>query len=98
MMTATAPNTTGTKTINEETSYRKCPTSNSIIEKNKQDPEETKDMTGGLDKEKFDWKEAWYPVYLEEDMYKEKPMAVTVLGMNLVIWWDENASNEEALE
>ena len=42
-------------------------------------------MTGGLDKEKFDWKESWYPVYLEDDLYKEKPMAVTVLGMNFVI-------------
>ena len=54
-------------------------------------------MTGGLDKDKFDWKEAWYPVYLEEDLYKEKPMAVTILGMSLVVWWDQNASNEEAL-
>jgi phenylpropionate dioxygenase-like ring-hydroxylating dioxygenase large terminal subunit len=45
---------------------------------------------GGLDSESFDVKEAWYPVYYLEDLDKNKPQTFTLLGINIVIWWDKS--------
>ncbi|WP_241329762.1 Rieske 2Fe-2S domain-containing protein, partial [Escherichia coli] len=43
---------------------------------------------GGTDPTRFDWKEAWYPVHYVQDLDKTKPTKFTLLGKDLVIWWD----------
>ena len=43
--------------------------------------------------ENFDWKKNWYPIALEEYTDKKKPFKFTLLGENLVIWWD-NINNK----
>ncbi|MBW4421246.1 MAG: Rieske 2Fe-2S domain-containing protein [Myxacorys californica WJT36-NPBG1] len=47
---------------------------------------------GGVDPNRFDWKEAWYPVYYVEDLDKAKLTKFTLLGQDLVIWWDKQAA------
>ncbi len=47
---------------------------------------------GGVDPHRFDWTEAWYPVYYVEDLDKTKLAKFTLLGQDLVIWWDEQAT------
>ncbi|GAQ78701.1 Pheophorbide a oxygenase [Klebsormidium nitens] len=42
---------------------------------------------GGHD---FQWAENWYPIAVERDVRKELPLAVTILGKPLVLWWDRN--------
>ena len=44
---------------------------------------------GGTDPDRFDPQEVWYPVYYLEDLDKRKLMTFTLLGQNLVIWWDQ---------
>lgn len=44
---------------------------------------------GGLDPNYFDWQEVWYPVHYVEDLDKKQPNTFTLLGQNLVIWWDQ---------
>lgn len=46
---------------------------------------------GGSDPTRFDWKEAWYPVHYIEDLDKSKLTRFTLLGRDLVIWWDRQA-------
>ncbi|MBD0344105.1 MAG: Rieske 2Fe-2S domain-containing protein [Coleofasciculus sp. Co-bin14] len=46
---------------------------------------------GGSDPSRFDWKEVWYPLYYVRDLDKSKPTPFTLLGRDLVIWWDEPA-------
>lgn len=46
---------------------------------------------GGLDEQRFDWAEAWYPVHYVEDLDRDRPTAFTLLGRDLVIWWDPHA-------
>lgn len=53
---------------------------------------------GGTDPTRFDWKEAWYPVYYIQDLDKTKPAKFTLLGQDLVIWWDANAESWQAFE
>ena len=48
---------------------------------------------GGSDPTRFDVKEAWYPVYYLEDLDKTKPNPFTLLGQNIVIWWDKSAQS-----
>jgi phenylpropionate dioxygenase-like ring-hydroxylating dioxygenase large terminal subunit len=48
--------------------------------------------TGGSDPLRFDWKEAWYPIYYLCDLDKTKPTPFTLLATDLVIWWDSTAS------
>lgn len=43
---------------------------------------------GGPDPDRFDWKEAWYPVHYSEDLDRKRPNRFTLLGRDLVIWWD----------
>lgn len=45
---------------------------------------------GGSDPTRFDWKEAWYPVHYVEDLDKSTLTKFTLLGQNLVIWWDRH--------
>lgn len=46
---------------------------------------------GGSDPHRFDVKEAWYPVYYLDDLDKSQPNKFTLLGQDLVIWWDRQA-------
>lgn len=36
----------------------------------------------------FNWKKNWYPIALEKYTDKKNPFKFTLLGENLVIWWD----------
>lgn len=47
---------------------------------------------GGTDPCHFDCQEAWYPVHYVEDLDKTKPTRFTLLGQDLVLWWDLQAS------
>lgn len=47
---------------------------------------------GGSNLTWFDWKEAWYPVFYLNDLDKSKPARFTLLGQDLVIWWDHHAA------
>lgn len=43
---------------------------------------------GGGDPTYFDWRAAWYPVFYERDLDRQRPNRFTLLGEDLVIWWD----------
>ncbi|MEM8614048.1 MAG: Rieske 2Fe-2S domain-containing protein, partial [Cyanobacteria bacterium P01_H01_bin.105] len=45
---------------------------------------------GGSDPQRFDWFEAWYPIYYVEDLDKAKPTRFTLLEQDVVIWWEPN--------
>lgn len=45
-------------------------------------------LLGGSDPDRFDPKEAWYPVYFLEDLDPSRPTSFTLLDQDLVIWWD----------
>jgi phenylpropionate dioxygenase-like ring-hydroxylating dioxygenase large terminal subunit len=53
---------------------------------------------GGCNPDFFEWKEAWYPVYFLEDLDKSKPTPFTLLGRDIVIWWDKQASQWRAFD
>lgn len=53
---------------------------------------------GGTDPSRFDWKEAWYPVDYLEDLDRSKLTKFTLLGQDLVIWWDKTASRWRVFE
>lgn len=54
--------------------------------------------TGGSDPTYFDCKEAWYPVHYVEDLDKSMLTKFTLLGQDLVIWWDRQAECWRAFE
>lgn len=49
-------------------------------------------LAGGNDSDRFDWQEVWYPVHYVTDLSKSQPTPFTLLGRDIVIWWDKNAS------
>jgi len=49
-------------------------------------------LAGGNDPSHFDWQEVWYPVHYVADLSKSEPTPFTLLGRDIVIWWDKNAS------
>jgi len=53
---------------------------------------------GGTDPNRFDCKEAWYPVHYIQDLSKTEPTKFTLLGQDLVIWWDATAETWRAFE
>jgi phenylpropionate dioxygenase-like ring-hydroxylating dioxygenase large terminal subunit len=53
---------------------------------------------GGLDPERFDMQEVWYPVHYIEDLDKSKPTSFTLLNRNLVLWWDRDGETWRAFE
>ncbi|MBW4617621.1 MAG: Rieske 2Fe-2S domain-containing protein [Desmonostoc vinosum HA7617-LM4] len=53
---------------------------------------------GGLDPERFDWQEAWYPVYYVEDLNKSRLTRFTLLERDIVLWWDQNEQTWRAFE
>lgn len=50
-------------------------------------------LPGGSDPNYFDFNEAWYPVHYVQDLDKSKPTPFTLLGRDLVIWWDRLAES-----
>jgi phenylpropionate dioxygenase-like ring-hydroxylating dioxygenase large terminal subunit len=65
--------------------------SNSILESATSHPKVTAELTaGGLDPDRFDWQEVWYPVHYVEDLDKSQPTRFTLLERDIVIWWDKN--------
>jgi len=55
-------------------------------------------QAGGTDPTRFDCKEAWYPVHYVEDLDKTKPNKFTLLGQDMVLWWDSQANCWRAFE
>jgi len=53
---------------------------------------------GGNDPDIFDYKEAWYPVYYLVDLDKSKLATFTLLGRDIVIWWDKPANSWRVFE
>ncbi|MBL1177493.1 Rieske 2Fe-2S domain-containing protein [Pantanalinema sp. GBBB05] len=51
---------------------------------------------GGNDPDRFDVKEAWYPIHYIEDLDPAKPTRFTLLEQDLVIWWDRQAGQWRA--
>ncbi|MBW4557586.1 MAG: Rieske 2Fe-2S domain-containing protein [Trichormus sp. ATA11-4-KO1] len=51
---------------------------------------------GGSDPNCFDWQEAWYPVHYLDDLDKSKPTPFTLLGKDIVIWWDRQTQSWKA--
>lgn len=47
---------------------------------------------GGLDSQRFNWQEVWHPLHYVRDLDKNKPTPFTLLGQDLVIWWEEKTS------
>ncbi|KAJ7527737.1 hypothetical protein O6H91_16G068700 [Diphasiastrum complanatum] len=40
------------------------------------------------DRRKFDWNSHWYPVAIAANLDKRLPHAATIMGHDLVVWWD----------
>jgi phenylpropionate dioxygenase-like ring-hydroxylating dioxygenase large terminal subunit len=55
-------------------------------------------LAGGSDPTRFDWKEAWYPVHYLQDLDQAKLTKFTLLGQDLVLWWDQHAQCWRAFE
>jgi phenylpropionate dioxygenase-like ring-hydroxylating dioxygenase large terminal subunit len=55
-------------------------------------------LAGGNDPACFDWKEVWYPIYYVRDLDRTKPMSFTLLGQDLVIWWDRTETTWRVFE
>jgi phenylpropionate dioxygenase-like ring-hydroxylating dioxygenase large terminal subunit len=53
---------------------------------------------GGNDPARFDWKEVWYPAYYIQDLDRSQPIPFTLLGQDLVIWWDRLAETWRVFE
>ena len=52
---------------------------------------------GGPDPQRFDWFEAWYPVHYVEDLDQTKPTRFTLLGQDVVIWWEPTSQTWRVL-
>lgn len=53
---------------------------------------------GGPDPERFDWKEAWHPLFFVSDLDPRQPHRFTLLDQDLVIWWDQAGNTWRAFE
>jgi phenylpropionate dioxygenase-like ring-hydroxylating dioxygenase large terminal subunit len=53
---------------------------------------------GGSDPQRFDWAEAWHPIYLVEDLDPSKPTPFTLLDQDLVIWWEPTTQHWRVVE
>jgi phenylpropionate dioxygenase-like ring-hydroxylating dioxygenase large terminal subunit len=58
----------------------------------KSTPEPNDLPVGGVDANRFNVREAWYPVFYVEDLDKTKPAKFTLLEQDLVIWWDPQSN------
>lgn len=66
--------------------------SNTVLQSEENSLNVTSEMlpAGGLDPERFDWREVWYPVHYIEDLDKSQPTRFTLLERDIVLWWDQN--------
>ncbi|XP_019057846.1 PREDICTED: protochlorophyllide-dependent translocon component 52, chloroplastic [Tarenaya hassleriana] len=48
--------------------------------------------------EKFDWYANWYPIMPVCDLDKRVPHAKTVMGLDLVVWWDRNEKQWKVMD
>ncbi|KAL3681130.1 hypothetical protein R1sor_024086 [Riccia sorocarpa] len=48
--------------------------------------------------ESFNWLEQWYPISVLKHMDKKQPYAETILGRDLVVWWDRNAGRWQVFD
>lgn len=55
-------------------------------------------LAGGADTTLFDCQEVWYPVHYVRDLDKSKPTPFTLLGENIVIWWEQQTECWRAFE
>jgi phenylpropionate dioxygenase-like ring-hydroxylating dioxygenase large terminal subunit len=53
----------------------------------------TEILPGGSNPDSFQLAEAWYPVHYLQDLDKSKPTPFTLLGKDIVIWWDQKNSS-----
>jgi phenylpropionate dioxygenase-like ring-hydroxylating dioxygenase large terminal subunit len=53
-----------------------------------QDPAVHPLTAGGPDPERFNWTEVWYPLHYVRDLERDRPTPFTLLGEDLVIWWE----------
>lgn len=53
---------------------------------------------GGSDPSRFDCREAWYPVHYLEDLDRAALTKFTLLGQDLVLWWDKAGQCWRAFE
>ncbi|MBE9205001.1 Rieske 2Fe-2S domain-containing protein [Nostoc sp. LEGE 06077] len=71
--------------------------SNSLLES--LSPTTTENLpAGGLDPERFDWLEVWYPVHYVADLDQSQLTRFTLLEQDLVLWWDNNEQTWRAFE
>ncbi len=55
-------------------------------------------LPGGPAANRFDWRQAWYPVQYLDNLDRQRPEAFTLLGHPLVIWWDPRQQRWSALD
>ena len=53
---------------------------------------------GGLDPNRFNWAESWYPLSLVRDLDPLRPTSFTLLDQDLVIWWEPSAQSWRVME
>lgn len=53
---------------------------------------------GGPDTDRFDWAQAWHPIQYVEDLDKSRPTRFTLLGRDVVIWWDSQQGTWRVFE
>jgi phenylpropionate dioxygenase-like ring-hydroxylating dioxygenase large terminal subunit len=68
------------------------------VERGMETPKSYPLPAGGPEPDRFDWQQAWYPVHYTRDLDKTKPTAFTLLGMDLVIWWEQQTETWRAFE
>jgi phenylpropionate dioxygenase-like ring-hydroxylating dioxygenase large terminal subunit len=54
-------------------------------------------VAGGNDPSQFAAAEAWYPVHYVADLDPQRPTAFTLLGQDLVIWWEPKTTSWRAM-
>lgn len=59
-------------------------------------PDHQPQSAGGPDPDRFDCQEAWYPVFYLDDLDRTKPNKFTLLGQDLVLWWDRSTQSWRA--
>lgn len=69
-----------------------------LTEERTQTPNAMALPAGGHDPTRFDWLEAWYPIFYVEDLEQDKLTRFTLLDRDLVIWWDRQAACWRAFE
>lgn len=69
-----------------------------VLEREIIDPHTDEKPAGGDDRDRFDPKEAWYPVYYLDDLDRSKLTTFTLLEQDLAIWWDDRDRTWRAFE